>query len=103
MVAPVPGEFRHRLGLHRIEASEWLVVDADHEPTLAMKEHLLATRRDEVFAVLPGTGAAGEELAEVVEAHLRDDHGLVPPRPRASDAPQGLDRAARMVADDLCL
>ncbi len=71
MVAPVPGEFRHRLGLHRVEVSDWIVVDGDHQPTLAMKEHLLATRRDEVFAALPGTEAAGEELAELVEAHLR--------------------------------
>jgi hypothetical protein len=68
-----------------------------------MKEHLLATRWDEVFAALPGTDAAGEELAELVAAHLRDDHGQVAAPTRRTRDAHGLARAGRMVADDLCL
>ncbi len=78
-------------------------MDGDHQPTLTMKEHLLATRRDEVFAALPGTEAAGEELAELVEAHLQRDHALEPAPTLDGGPPHGLDRAGRMVADDLCL
>ena len=72
---------------------------------MALKRQLLAERPDEVFAARPGSEAAATEVLELIGAWL----AAHPPGDRA--APMGtdstglhpLDRAGRLVQEDLCL
>ncbi|NBP50136.1 MAG: DUF3445 domain-containing protein [Actinobacteria bacterium] len=94
MLPPPPdGEFRHRVGVRPLDLAEWLPVDEETEPTIAMKRALLAERRDEVVACASGGEAAAEEAA-----------GLVADWRGASLERNGIDalvEAALLVADDL--
>ncbi|MCA8927330.1 MAG: DUF3445 domain-containing protein [Alphaproteobacteria bacterium] len=103
------------MALRPLDPADWIAPDDDLEAHLAEKERLLAERRDEVFAALPGSEAAqAEVLARLVE-HLprrfpalygRDGDSLRIGPDRSvrldGDAPPLL-TAGRLVQEDLCL
>ena len=64
-VAPTD-EFRHRVGTKPLDVSRWLPDDKESGPTIEMKRHLLASRRDEVVAIHEGGEAAATEAARLV-------------------------------------
>ena len=81
------------MGLRPLDMATWL--DADPaDPQLAMRQELLADRRDEVFGTLPGSSGARAQVAEAVADHVG---AHLPGR----DDP--LVEAASLVRDDLCV
>jgi len=64
--------------LQTLEPKDWLIFDEAEAQQLALRKELLATRRAEVLAALPGTQAAQQEAVEMICAHLRHDHGRAP-------------------------
>jgi hypothetical protein len=111
------GAFRLAMGLAPVAARDWLEADDALAETLAAKRHLLETRHDEVFAVLPQATPAAAELLALVAAHLTQDHAALFRRDRdrmvngatgeswdlESAALHPLDLAGRLVGEDLCL
>jgi hypothetical protein len=59
------------MGLGRVDERAWLLPDEHRDGQLALRARLLAERRDEVFAALPGTDAASVEALELVLAWER--------------------------------
>ena len=109
-----PGPPHVRMGTRRIDVGDWLLVDGRRADELALKAELLARRRREVVAVDPSrpSGEAQAETLALVTAWLAD-HGVgreppgfeaadPGPTPAAHRAPD-LERAARLVQEDLCL
>ncbi|HZB72676.1 MAG TPA: DUF3445 domain-containing protein [Acidimicrobiales bacterium] len=87
------------MGLARVPEAEWLLVGDRRPAELAERARLLDERHDEVFAALPGTEAAGEEVLGLVTGWLaarRHDA-----TPRAGVHP--LEAAGRLVQEDLVL
>src|SRR5262249_2194981 len=80
---------------------DWILIDDDFERDLAEKERLLAVRHAEVFAALPQAGAGAQEVLERLTEHLKRHF------PQHYREPPGdlhpLDRAGRLVQEDLCL
>lgn len=109
------GPWRMTMALRPLDPAEWIAPDAALEPQLAEKDRLIAERRDEVFAALPGSEAAGAELLARLRAHLpehfpslyRRDGGtfrIGPQRRIALDSAEPpLLTAGRLVQEDLCL
>ena len=96
-----PGPPWLSMGVHPLDRDDWLVVDDRSADELALKDRLLTERHDEVFAALPGTEAAGSEVLELIQAWLAAHEGG-----RADGGGGGLhplDRAGRLVQEDLCL
>ena len=95
-----------------VAPGEWLRVDAAYAGQLAQKARLIAERRADVIAVLPGAEAAAEELLEVVltevavlrgfdvlaEAVMRPDGVVV-----ALDRGDPLLTLSRIVQEDFCI
>ena len=52
--------------------ADWLIVDEAYAGQMALRDRLLAERRDAVLALLPGAEAAAAEVLETVLAHLPD-------------------------------
>ncbi len=90
------------MGLARVGADRWLVVDDARHAELAERRRLLAERHDEVFAALPGTDAASAEVLALVRAWLETHQPdlALPPDPPAVHP---LEAAGRLVQEDLCL
>ena len=87
------------MGLARVPEDEWLVVDGERPAELAERARLLAERHDEVFAALPGTEPAGEEVLGLVTEWLAlRGHDAAA---RAGVHP--LEAAGRLVQEDLVL
>ena len=100
------------VGLRAVEPMRWLDLSGDVAVEMAAKEAVLAERRAEVVATVPGSEEAGTELAELVVATVMDDDrwhlapgGVLTPAATVVDpvAGHGIDAAARLVPDDLCL
>ena len=103
------------MGLHPLDLANWLVFDADAPAQLALKRQLLADRPEEVFGARPGAEEAGQEVLELIQAwlaaHAHATSGAtVPPEAPigpgdGTDSALGhpLDRAGRLVQEDLCL
>ena len=103
-----------RMGVAAIDARQWFELDDDYAAQMAEKERLLATRRGEVFQLLPRAEASSRELLAAVAAWAAATH---PDRfARHGDAmrcPDGrrvsllgtppLEAAALLVQEDLCL
>ncbi|TDR94517.1 heme-dependent oxidative N-demethylase family protein [Enterovirga rhinocerotis] len=92
-----------RMGLSPIDAAEWIQFGEDTAAQMAEKARLLATRRDDVLAALPGSEDAAAEVLELLRANLRLHHPG-----RLADAPEDvaeppLARAARLVQEDVCI
>ena len=103
-----PGPPFHHMGLRTIDEADWLVPDERRSDELAEKARLLVERHDEVFAALPGTEAVGAEVLELVTSWLSDHHpglvdGALASTDTAGDALHPLERAGRLVQEDLCV
>jgi hypothetical protein len=95
---PAPGKpFRLRVGTRPLDPDDWLIVDDDYERDLALKAELLATRHAACVVTLPGT----EDAAQEVYDEARRVVGDRAPTPPAVLHP--IDRAGRIVQEDLCL
>lgn len=99
-----PDQTWRRMGTRQLGERPWLVPDDRMAAELALKARLLEERHAEVFAVGPGLEAAGAETLALIEAELRR---LDRPAPAGSveggTALHPLDRAGRLVQEDLCL
>jgi len=110
-----PGPPWLSMGVRPLDLSDWLVLDDRSDAELALKDQLLRDRHHEVFAAVPGTEAAGAEVLELVGAWLATHAHPEPAGPDGSRQPSGgtrsggqqelhpLDRAGRLVQEDLCL
>jgi dimethylamine monooxygenase subunit A len=95
--------FRWTMGLHRLEESDWLDVDAQREVELAHKARLLADARDVVLVALPEGTAPSAELHELVVDNLATHHpGVTASVSHAGDR-DPLEAAALAVQEDLCV
>jgi hypothetical protein len=111
------GPHRPRMGLVSIPERDWIVLGDDQREKLVLKRRLLAEHHGEVFAALPGTEAAGEEVAQLLFDHLPRRFPTRYPRMgtmfaiaatseligMSSPSMHPLDLAGRVVPDDLCL
>jgi len=109
------GPWRMAMALRPLDPAEWIAPDDYLEPQLAEKDRLIAERREEVFAALPGSEAAGTELLTRLLGHL--PHRFPAIYRREGDTIRiGRDRrvaldtaepplltAGRLVQEDLCL
>lgn len=99
-------------GLNPVAPGEWLLVDDAHAGQMALRERLLAERRDDVLRISPGAVPAAAELLRVVLAELADAEGYevgetvvtCPDGRRVPlDRAAPLETAARLVQEDLVL
>jgi hypothetical protein len=103
-----PGPYRMAMNLTTVPESAWFEFDDRYHAEMAEKRHLLATRHDEVFAALPGSTPACAEALDLIGAALARHHpdwfgpdgGMIRDYPADLDP---LDRAGRLVQEDLCL
>ena len=98
--------------VYPVPPGEWLRIDSAYAAQLAQKAALIADRRPDVIAVLPGAEAAVAELLEVVLAELAGLPGCVvePDRVQRPDAVWvDLDRGdpfltlSRLLQEDFCI
>lgn len=82
-----------RMGTRSLGARPWLVADDRRGAELALKAHLLATRREEVLRSSAPHAAAAADVRRLVE-----DEGVTIPA-----VADDLEAAARSVQEDLCL
>ena len=61
--------------LQVMDPADWLLFDDAEAGQLALRTALLAARRAEVLAALPGSEAVQAEAVAMIGAHLRDVHG----------------------------
>lgn len=98
-------------GILPLDPSDWLRVDEAYAGQMALRDHLIATRPEEVHAVLPMARDAADELFEMVlpllpglgfraEGHgLRRPDGVTVPL----DASAPLITLGRLCQNDFCL
>jgi hypothetical protein len=89
------------MGLRPLDLARWLEVDEHFAADLALKDELLAQRRDVVVAIDPCAREASEELLSEVRANLAQHHPTLPIEVRHDDDP--LVAASRLVQEDLCV
>ena len=65
-----PGPYRMAMGLTACPRADWIELDHHYPAEMAERRHLLATRRDEIFAAIPGSESARRETWDVLTAHL---------------------------------
>ncbi|MBU0726525.1 MAG: DUF3445 domain-containing protein [Alphaproteobacteria bacterium] len=111
------GSWRLSMGLLALNPSNWIEIDGEYPAQLALKEELLATRREDVFQAVPGTEAAQKEVLALLVRHLAEHfpdrflqqgallHSLADGRTVQLDDPAQapLEIAGRLVQEDLCL
>ncbi len=104
--------FRRLPGMRPVGPDDWLMVDAAHAAQMALRDRLLAERREAVVALLPEAGAAAAELLALAVATLarRDDYAVGADRVRRPDgvtvpldAGDPMGTLGRLVQEDLCL
>lgn len=105
----VPAQ-RRLPGAQPLDMAVWLEVDDAFAGQMALRDRLLARRRDAVLAELPGAEQAGAEVLATVLAHLPPGYtrsGRRVTRPDGVrvdlDADTPLATAARLVQEDLCI
>ena len=112
-----PGPHRLRMALTACPERDWIEIDATYPAEMAQRRALLATRRAEVFAALPGSEAARAETLAVLAAHLPArfpawfaragtmlrNHLTGETWDLADPPDDPLAIAGRLVAEDLCL
>lgn len=92
-----------KMGMTAIPLADWLLPDAERPVDLRNKTVLCDSRHDEVVAALPGSEAASEELRTLIE-HQLTDLGLSAQEGLAARTElHPIDRAGRLVQEDLCL
>ncbi len=99
-------------GVAPLDPADWLLVDEAFDAQMALRDRLLATRRDEVLRLDPAARPAAEELFDTVLCHLSRQPGyevgagdvLRPDGVRvALDRGDPLATLGRLVQEDLCL
>lgn len=99
---PVTGApWRLTMGLRPLRAGTWLEVDGRRASELAQKASLLATAREDVVGIVPGSEFVQAELAALIAEDLATFHGEVSGTELAGDEPP-IVAAARLVQEDLC-
>ncbi len=99
-------------GINPLEPHDWLLQDEVYHRQMAYRDHLIATRRDQVFDCLVCAHDIAQELLETIVEHLETIRGFRISRESVtrpdgvvvdinSDHP--LLRAGRLVQEDLCL
>jgi hypothetical protein len=96
-----PGPPWLTMAVRTLEPERWLVVDDRREAELTIKRARFAERHGEVFAALPGSETASEEVLELVTAWLGQHHPSLDRTPDPGLHP--LDAAGRLVQEDLCI
>ncbi|MDQ1304244.1 MAG: hypothetical protein QG671_71 [Actinomycetota bacterium] len=103
---PVDGR-PHRLsvGTRPVAPECWLLPGSDREAQLAIKRRLLAERRTDVLAALPGSEAACLEVYELVSAAVewRGQRLQTVGQSATARAEQALALASLQVQEDLCI
>lgn len=122
MIPYVPfssGPYRIQMGLNGLDLADWIQIDGHYAAELAEKQRLLDGHHGAVFGALPETEQMGAEVLALLVDHLPrhfgerftvegDDEVMVERESgrrvalRASPL-HPLDRAARLVQEDLCL
>lgn len=64
------GPYRMAMGLLALDPAELIELDEHYPSEMAERRRLLATRREEVFATIPGAEAACAEVLDRLAAHL---------------------------------
>ncbi|MEO8241263.1 MAG: DUF3445 domain-containing protein [bacterium] len=99
-------------GVQPVEGTQWLQVDDAFAGQMALRDRLIAEQPDVVLAALPGSGAATEELLQIVLQQLQAAPGYTasaasvtrPDRIEVEvDRTQPLKTLGRLVQEDLCL
>lgn len=97
-------------GIQPLAMADWLVRDEAFAAQMALRDRLLAERRDDVFRVVPGAEAAAEEVLALVLSRLGAGYEIgreSVTRPDGVTVYLGADHplvtAARLVQEDLCL
>ena len=112
-----PGPYRMAMALVTVPEAAWFELDDRYATEMAERRRLLAERRAEVFAALPGSDAARSETLGLVTDHLATHHPCWFARRGsvmhnrltgeawnlAADAIDPLELAGRLVQEDLCL
>lgn len=105
------------MGLKPLDLAEWIDIGADFEEQLQQKMKLLTQRYDDVFASLPGSEPAQQEVLDLLVNHLLDHfpqhyqqqkdvliNRITGQSWERSDFTENpLDLAGRLVQEDLCL
>ena len=79
--APYPALTQRALpSLQVLDLQDWLLFDESEAAQLALREELLAEKRDEVLATEPGSKEAQAEAVEMISDHLSRVHGRSGPR-----------------------
>lgn len=106
-----------KLGLMPLKLADWIAIDSDYPAYLARKAELLQHQFSDVFADLPGSEPAQQEILELLLDHLLhtfpqyfDHHNhhitnhLTQQTWHKDDfADHPLDLAGRLIQEDLCL
>ncbi len=99
-------------GVQPLPPDEWLIRDDVFARQMALRDHLIATRRDDVHALLPSASAAADECFDAVLVALARDPGYViadgvVTRPDGVRVPlqrsDPLATLGRLIQADLCL
>ncbi|MBD2463238.1 DUF3445 domain-containing protein [Oscillatoria sp. FACHB-1407] len=111
------GKWQLKPGLKPLRLEDWIQIDEEYLPYLRRKAELRAERYNEVFAGLPGTEPAQQEVLDLLVDHLLQHfpdqfersptsitNHLTQETWRFADfATAPLDLAGRLVQEDLCL
>ncbi|MDH3300851.1 MAG: DUF3445 domain-containing protein [Acidimicrobiia bacterium] len=89
-----------RMGTRNLGSRPWLVIDDQRDAELALKRRLLTERPDEVFAAASDADGPGRETLDLVQREL-EALGISTSVDDLVEHP--LDRAGRLVQEDLCL
>ena len=108
------GPWRMSMALRPLDPAEWIRPDALLEEQLAEKDRLIAERRDEVTAALPGSEAGQAELLARLAAYLPERYPetyrwegsamrIGPARQVDLDGLPAIETAGRLTQEDFCL
>ncbi|HEX2942079.1 MAG TPA: DUF3445 domain-containing protein [Rhodopila sp.] len=111
------GPYRMAMDLVTVPEAAWFEIDRQYQAELAEKRRLLESRRDDVFAVTPGSEAARAETLAMVATALATHHpdwfsrdgrrlrNRLTGEAWDTEAPpcDPLELAGRLVQEDLCL
>jgi len=89
------------MGLRPMREDEWFEVDERRDEELALKEHLIETRRNVVVATTKEGDGASEELLAMTLQSLAAVYPQLPREPRPGEHP--IVQASLLVQEDLCV
>jgi hypothetical protein len=95
------GPWRMSMGLRALEPGQWLWLDRHHASETAERRRLIASRRDDVLAMPPGTEPACRELLAMVVDELAAHHGR--DHADATDDSDPLAVLGGLAQEDFCL